>query len=243
MKLTGLSCRIFYEKWRYVLVHSHFIFSNAGVGTSVFIPNTADVELTPICCKRETHEQSSWSLLSSSITACCSHDSRGFGGILMRADVLLLSISTYKLGARNEQRKIRKVDSKLKVCLVKYCLVQWKNKINTLTLQMVFFYHIAKKLRLGEVSQNAPHHFDFPSGIIIQNLWKILWCCTQDKSSCAASAGRGLQCTVAQGSKELFFNSFAICKEIRSIFTVCYILICNVGTNRKVAEERHEQTM
>lgn len=144
MKLTGLSCRIFYEKWRYVLVHSHFIFSNAGVGTSVFIPNTADVELTPVCCKRETHEQSSWSLLSSSITACCSHDSRGFGGILIRADVLLLSISTYKLGARNEQRKIRKMDSKLKVCLVKYCLVQWKNKINTLTLQMVFFTTLPK---------------------------------------------------------------------------------------------------
>lgn len=74
----------------------------------------------------------------------------------MRADVLLLSISTYKLGARNEQRKIRKVDSKLKVCLVKYCLVQWKNKINTLTLQMVFLPHRQKVVFGRGVSKRLP---------------------------------------------------------------------------------------
>lgn len=60
IELTGLSRRVFDEKGRYVLVHSHLIFSNAGVGTSVFIPNTTDMKFTSICCKRHTHKQCSF---------------------------------------------------------------------------------------------------------------------------------------------------------------------------------------
>lgn len=111
IELTGLSCWIFNEKGRYVLVHSHLIFSNAGVGTSVFIANATDMKFTSICCKRDTHKQCSSLLLtafpalSSIVTAsqwwlnrvvlphCVSlYLTRGF---LMGADVLLLSISTY----------------------------------------------------------------------------------------------------------------------------------------------------
>lgn len=70
-----------------------------------------------------------------------------------------------------KQSKILRADRKLKACLVKYRLVQWKNK-TTLTSKMVF-HHITKKLALGEVSLNS-YCFHFATRIIIQNFFETL---------------------------------------------------------------------
>ena len=49
--LTGLSSRVFNEEGGDIFIHAHFVFGNAGVRPRVFIPDTADVEFTPIGCR------------------------------------------------------------------------------------------------------------------------------------------------------------------------------------------------
>lgn len=121
IQLTGLSCWIFYEKWRYVLVHSHFIFSNAGVGTSVFIPNTTDMKFASICCKEDIHlwagfpTAANCSLLPRPqcegfpLHSTSPYINGDIWAILMR--VLFLSISTNKLCARTkEQPQVQRIN-------------------------------------------------------------------------------------------------------------------------------------
>lgn len=79
---------------------------------------------------------------------------RGIWGILVRADVFLLSISTYTLCARNEQRTIPSENNKLHLI---YFFLLKKNastlaEKNQLQFCKCFFHQIIKNLGLRGVS-------------------------------------------------------------------------------------------
>lgn len=65
VRLTGLFGGVFHEQRRYVLVHAHLVLGDARVGAGVFIPHTADIELTAIGWEDEKisiHSESHWEM-------------------------------------------------------------------------------------------------------------------------------------------------------------------------------------